>query len=72
MPVWQAGVPCYFCYACFNFCPEQAILLKIYTKKNGRYHYPTITADEIARQKTSEILSASVGAHNSETMETTS
>ncbi len=41
---------CSFCYACFNYCPEQAIGVKHYTKKLGRYHHPEISADEIAAQ----------------------
>lgn len=51
-PVWQKDVNCYFCYACFNFCPEQSILVKDkYTKKDGRYYHPDITANDIAEQK---------------------
>lgn len=42
---------CHYCYACFNFCPEQAILVKHYEKKLGRYHHPEITANDIAQQK---------------------
>ena len=41
---------CSFCYACFNFCPEQAIGVEHYTKRLGRYHHPEITAGEISRQ----------------------
>ncbi len=50
-PLWQDNVRCYYCYACFNFCPEQAILVKNYTRKDGRYHYPDITTKDIAEQK---------------------
>ena len=51
-PVWQKDIQCYYCYACFNFCPEQAILVKkIYTLKNGRYHHPEISANDISEQK---------------------
>lgn len=50
IPVWSED-ECFYCYACFNFCPEQAIFVKHYDKKNGRYHYPTITAVQIADQK---------------------
>lgn len=51
-PVWQKNVKCYYCYACFNFCPTQSILIKnSYTDKNGRYYHPEVTADDIARQK---------------------
>jgi len=42
---------CSFCYACFNYCPTEAIGVEHYTKKLGRYHYPNISADDIARQK---------------------
>jgi len=51
-PVWQRGVNCFYCYACFNVCPFQSILIKDkYTYKNGRYIHPGITADDIAAQK---------------------
>lgn len=51
-PFWQKEVRCYYCYACFNFCPEQSILVeKIYTQKDGRYHHPGITVNDIAGQK---------------------
>lgn len=50
MPAWVKD-ECYYCYACFNFCPEQAIYVRHYDKKNGRYHYPTITSEHIAGQK---------------------
>jgi NAD-dependent dihydropyrimidine dehydrogenase PreA subunit len=42
---------CYYCYACFNYCPTQAIYVKHYTKKEGRYHYPGINWQEISNQK---------------------
>jgi ferredoxin/flavodoxin len=52
--VWQDSVPCYFCYACFAYCPEQAILVrKVYERKNGRSFHPEITSDDIAGQKSS-------------------
>lgn len=51
-PEWQKDVRCFYCYACFNFCPTQAILVdKKYTKKDGRYFHPNVTADDIAKQK---------------------
>lgn len=51
-PVWDRGVPCYYCYACFNFCPVQAILVKkLYTEKNGRYFHPAVNAHDIGAQK---------------------
>jgi len=52
-PLWQKDIKCYYCYACFNLCPEQAILVKNYTKKDGRYIHPGITVDDIAKQKES-------------------
>ncbi|MDD4689578.1 MAG: EFR1 family ferrodoxin [Eubacteriales bacterium] len=51
-PIWKKEAQCYFCYACFNFCPMQSIMVgKLYSYKNGRYSYPGITADEIEKQK---------------------
>jgi len=51
-PIWSNEVQCYFCYACFNFCPKQSILVgKLYTDKNGRYFYPGTTASDIEKQK---------------------
>lgn len=51
-PIWQNDINCYYCYACFNFCPRQSILVKNkYTKKDGRYFHPDITAVDIAGQK---------------------
>jgi ferredoxin len=41
---------CSFCYACFNFCPEQAIGVQHYTKKLGRYHHPEVSATDVAAQ----------------------
>lgn len=41
---------CNFCYACFNYCPVQAIGVKYYTKKLGRYHHPEISAKDIGNQ----------------------
>jgi flavodoxin/Fe-S-cluster-containing hydrogenase component 2 len=49
-PHWE-GEKCYYCYACFNFCPRQAIGVKYYTKKLGRYHYPSVGWEDIAAQK---------------------
>ena len=51
-PFCQKNVICYYCYACFNFCPEQAILVKYYTDKKGRYHHPDVSMKDIAGQKT--------------------
>jgi NAD-dependent dihydropyrimidine dehydrogenase PreA subunit len=50
-PHWRREIPCFYCYACFNYCPEQAIGVKHYTTKAGRYHFPGIGPDLIAAQK---------------------
>ena len=56
-PVWSDLVRCLGCFACLSFCPKESIqvkskwYLKSYTEQNGRYHHPTITANDIARQK---------------------
>lgn len=53
----KAGKPqwikdeCNYCYACFNYCPAQAIVVKHYTKRLGRYHHPDIMAEDIIKQK---------------------
>lgn len=52
LPTWKKEIPCYVCFACFNCCPQQAILIKNrYTMKKGRYIHPEISVDDIARQK---------------------
>lgn len=48
-PEWTTE-DCNYCYACFNYCPSQAIGVKHYTKKLGRYHHPEISAADIAHQ----------------------
>jgi ferredoxin len=51
-PVWQEDVQCYFCYACFSFCPEQAVMVRdVYSKKGDRYFHPDVTPVDIAAQK---------------------
>ncbi|AXV40299.1 EFR1 family ferrodoxin [Methanobacterium sp. BAmetb5] len=56
-PLWQKEIPCFSCYACINYCPQQAIqiksprFLKTYTEVNGRYSHPYATVEDIARQK---------------------
>jgi len=56
-PIWQQDQPCYNCYACINYCPEQAIqvkpsrMIKICTAENGRYHHPRAAATDIIQQK---------------------
>lgn len=51
-PQWHKEVPCFFCYACFNWCPEQAILLRDrYTEQRGRFTHPSVSHTDIAAQK---------------------
>lgn len=56
-PTWQKDMPCFSCYACINYCPQQAIqiksprFMKTYTEVNGRYSHPYATAEDIAQQK---------------------
>ncbi len=56
-PVWKKDIQCFFCHACLNYCPEQAVqikstrLLKSYTESNGRYSHPYATVEDIAGQK---------------------
>lgn len=49
-PQWITD-ECNYCYACFNYCPVQAIAVKHYTKKLGRYHHPEVNAEDIVKQK---------------------
>jgi MinD superfamily P-loop ATPase len=50
-PGWSEKTQCHYCYACFNFCPQQAILVKGYEYKTGRYKHPNVSAADIAGQK---------------------
>lgn len=56
-PVWQKDVQCFFCNACLNYCPQQAVqikstkLLKSFTDKNERYSHPYATEEDIAKEK---------------------
>lgn len=50
--IWDKSVQCYYCYSCFNFCPNQSVLIeKKYVLKNGRYHHVNIDYKEIFSQK---------------------
>lgn len=42
---------CENCMTCLQYCPKQAINYKQKTQKRGRYHYPTITANVLMKQK---------------------
>ncbi len=51
-PKWKKDIKCFYCYACLNFCPNEAIQIKGFTENNERYSHPYATADDIAKQKT--------------------
>ena len=56
-PSWKPQVDCYACFACINFCPQQAIQVQSrfpissYTRINGRYHHPSVSYKDIAEQR---------------------
>ncbi|MDG6219438.1 MAG: EFR1 family ferrodoxin [Candidatus Thermoplasmatota archaeon] len=51
-PYWDENIRCYYCYACFNFCPTQSILVKKkWERKDGRYHHPDVNLKDIIHQK---------------------
>jgi NAD-dependent dihydropyrimidine dehydrogenase PreA subunit len=51
-PYWREDIRCYYCYACFNFCPTQSILVKKkWERKDGRYHHPDVQLSDIIKQK---------------------
>lgn len=56
-PVWQRKTVCYMCYACVNYCPQQAVQIdsipgvKSHTRQTGRYPHPYATVKDIAGQK---------------------
>jgi ferredoxin len=56
-PNWNRKVLCSMCFACLNYCPEQAVQIsnipgvKSYTTINGRYSHPYATVEDICRQK---------------------
>lgn len=48
-PKWNHH--CEQCLACIQFCPQKAIQFGNKTKNKYRYHHPSITWEEISRQK---------------------
>ena len=56
-PVWKGAVKCFACFACINFCPEQAIQIqsrfpiRSHTEVNGRYHHTSIRYNDIVEQR---------------------
>lgn len=50
-PIWHKDVNCFYCYACFNYCPNSSILVERWKRKDGRYHHPEVNAGDIASQK---------------------
>jgi ferredoxin len=54
-PQWQADIKCTYCFACLHFCPVHSIQIKNRnTIKKGRYHNPSITANDIIKQKSND------------------
>lgn len=49
MPCW--GDHCLSCFACFHWCPQQAIQVANLTKKMKRYTHPNIRLHDIIKQK---------------------
>lgn len=56
-PEWRDNIPCYGCFACINYCPRKAIQIasrfpvKSYTTVNERYHHPSVSAEDMAKQR---------------------
>jgi ferredoxin len=56
-PVWKQDARCYACFACINFCPRRAIQvesrfpIRSRTSENDRYHHPSVTYEDIAKQR---------------------
>lgn len=56
-PGWKKDVKCYACFACINYCPQQAIQvesrfpIQSYTDVNGRYHHKSVAYKDIAEQR---------------------
>lgn len=56
-PFWKEDVTCYGCFACINFCPQQALQIRSRfpvqssTAVNDRYHHPSVTYRDIAEQR---------------------
>lgn len=51
-PYWKNDSSCIFCFACLNYCPQQAIQIRgSKSKDKGRYHHLEVTANEISKQK---------------------
>ena len=56
-PAWNKDVPCYACFACINFCSQQAIqvqsnfLIDSHSAENDRYHHQTVSFTDIAEQR---------------------
>ena len=67
-PVWSEGVECHGCFACLNYCPEQAVqvasrwYLRSHTETTGRYHHPQVAASDIAAQKQAAPLGVPLGS----------
>jgi ferredoxin len=59
-PVWSRRTLCYMCFACINFCPNEAVQIrdipgvKSSSRENGRYPHPYATVGDMQRQKSCE------------------
>jgi ferredoxin len=50
------GTQCKWCFACLNYCPNQAISFgRIHPSKAAQYHFPGINPTDISRQKSINI-----------------
>ncbi len=49
VPVWSDK--CINCFACLQWCPEEAINAGVITQKMKRYHHPQVTMKDIINQK---------------------
>jgi len=57
-PVFDHTKPCFGCYGCINYCPQESIQGaskwyngRSYTTENGRYPHPFASVSEIEKQK---------------------
>jgi MinD superfamily P-loop ATPase len=49
-PNWEDR--CELCFACFNWCPKNAVQAGTFTLGKPRYHHPEIKINQIISQKT--------------------
>ncbi len=44
-PIW--GNRCQQCFACFHWCPEEAVQFGRRTEKQPRYHHPEVSLKDM-------------------------